>query len=190
MRISTTASRYALATFLTLCGLGAVRVDAAETLKPDMEKCKITFIGGKPDGTTHEGGFKKFKIDAKADFEDSANSSLRIEIDTESLFADDPKLEGHLKNPDFFDVKNYPKAVFESTKIEMGEEGGVVVGKLKMLNKTEEVKLPIKIEHTDALTKLTGKLKIDRTKWGMNYGVEGNKINKEVEVAFALEFKN
>ncbi len=183
MRIFITSSLVVLASLVTITS-----TSAAETLKPNMDKCKITFVGGKPDGSTHEGGFKKFKIDAQADFEDPTQSKIRIEIDTESLFADDPKLEGHLKNPDFFDVRKYPKAVFESTKIEASESAATLVGKLKLLDKTEELKIPLKVEHIDNQVKLSGKFKLDRTKWGMNYGTEDNKINKDVEVTVSLDF--
>jgi polyisoprenoid-binding protein YceI len=162
---------------------------AADTLKPDMEQSKIIFVGGKPDGSTHDGGFKKFSVEVSADFEEPSNSTLRIEFDMASLFADDPRLEGHLKNPDFFDVRKYPKAVFESTKIEANEQEATITGKLKMLDKTQEVKVPAKLEVTDEQVKMVAKFKIDRTKWGMNYGVEGNKINKEVEITAELVFK-
>lgn len=161
---------------------------AAEELKPDMEKSKLTFVGGKPDGTKHEGGFKKFDVTAKADFEDPSKSSLRIEIKTESIFSDDEKLTQHLMNPDFFDVRKYPKSVFESTKIEpKGESEATITGKLKLLDKVGDVEAPCEVEVTDTTVKLAGKFKLDRTKWGMNYG-EG-KINKEVEIAFELVFK-
>ncbi|MCA9132442.1 MAG: YceI family protein [Planctomycetales bacterium] len=163
---------------------------AAQPLKADLERSKISFVGGKPDGSTHDGGFKKFKIDAQADLEQPSNSSLRIEIQTASLFADNPKLEGHLKNPDFFDVRKYPTAVFESTKIEAGEHEGTIVGKLKLLDKVEEITVPVKIEHSDEATKLTAKFKLDRARWGMRYGLEGNKINREVEITAVLHFQH
>ena len=164
---------------------------AAETLQPVMDKCQITFVGGKPDGSTHDGGFKKFKIDAQADFEDASQSSLRIEIDTASLYADDPRLEAHLKNPDFFDVRKYPTAVFESTSIQSDDENqATIVGKLKLLGKVEEVKIPVKVDHSEDSVKLSGNFKLDRTKWGMTYGREGNKINKDVDVRVAFEFKH
>jgi polyisoprenoid-binding protein YceI len=163
---------------------------AAEPLKPDMDKCKITFVGGKPTGETHKGGFKKFKIDAQADFENPSNSSIKLEIETESLFADHPNLEGHLKNADFFDVRKYPKVVFESTDIKPAESEATLVGKLTMLGKTEELTIPLNVEHVDNMVKLSGKFKLDRTKWGMTFGTEGNKINKEVEVAVELVFNH
>lgn len=164
-------------------------VSAAETLKPDMEKCKITFVGSKPDKTSHSGGFKKFEIDAKADFEDANKSSIEVAIKTESLFSDDDKLTAHLKAPDFFNVRKFPKATFKSTKIEPTEEGkATITGKLTLLGKEGEVQIPVELGGSDGELKLTGKFKLDRTKWGMNYGK--GKINDEVDVAIEFVFKH
>lgn len=183
-------SRWLLATFAVAVsgffanGLSAI---AADPLKPNMDKCKITFVGHKADGK-HEGGFKKFEIDAKADFEDPTKSSLRIEIKTESLWSDDKKLTDHLKNPDFFDVRKYPTIVFESTEIEHADEGkATIVGKLKLLGKTEELKVPSTVEVTDETITIIAKFKLDRTKWGMDYGK--GKINDEVDIVAEMVFK-
>ena len=160
---------------------------AADPLKLDKEKSKITFVGSKTDGK-HSGGFKEFAVDAKADMEDPSKSSITIDINADSLFSDDEKLTGHLKNPDFFDVRKYPKIKFVSTKIEVaGEAEATIVGKLKLLDKEVEVKVPCKVEASDSSIVLNAKFKIDRTLWGMKYG-EG-KINKDVEIDAVLNFK-
>ncbi len=170
---------------ITAVWLTAGIASAADPLKVDLEKSKISFVGHKADGK-HEGGFKKFKVDAKADFEDPSNSSLRIEIDTSSLWSDDPKLTAHLKNPDFFDIRKYPKIVFESTKVAAHEDEGEakIVGKLVMLDKTEDLVVPVKFEVSEESVKVIATFKLDRTKWGMNYGK--GKINDEVDIAAEL----
>lgn len=176
----------AIATVVSMVSTNVAQ--AAEELKLDLEKSKIGFVGGKPDGTKHEGGFKKFEAKAMADFEDATKSSLSIKIKTESLWSDAEKLTAHLKNPDFFDVRKYPEAVFTSTSIEPhGEGSGSIKGKLKMLAKEVEIEFPIKVEMDGSMIKISGEFKIDRTKWGMNYG-EG-KINKDVELNVELAFK-
>ncbi len=160
---------------------------AADPLKLDKEKSKITFVGKKTDGK-HSGGFKEFTVDAKADMEDPTKSSLAIEITTDSLFSDDEKLTGHLKNPDFFDVRKHPKIKFVSTKIEVaGETEATITGKLTMLGKEIELKVPCKVDASDTGITLEAKFKLDRTKWGMTYG-EG-KIDKEVEIDATMKFK-
>jgi polyisoprenoid-binding protein YceI len=164
----------------------APQCSAAEKLKPDLEKSKISFVGHKADGK-HEGGFKKFDVEATADFDDPSKSSLRIEIKTDSLWSDDEKLTQHLMNPDFFDVRKYPKAVFESTEVVHAEDGSATLkGKMEMLGKTEEIEVPVKVEMDDKNVKIIADFKLDRTKWGMTYG-EG-KINKEVDIKAELIF--
>lgn len=160
---------------------------AAEKLTLNEEKSKITFVGKKPEGE-HKGGFKKFKVDAMADHEDATKSSLKIEFQIESLWADDPKLEAHLKAPDFFDAKKYPTATFESTKIEKdGDAAAKITGKFTMLGKTQEITVPVTVDANDEKIEINAKFKIDRTKWGMNYGK--GKINDEVEIMADLVFK-
>src|SRR5262249_12409272 len=89
------------------------------------ENTKITFVGSKP-GKKHEGGFKSLEGSIKMTILTPGQtpppgwarlSSIKVEIDTDSLYADDPKLTDHLKKPEFFDVKEFPKASFKSTKI-------------------------------------------------------------------------
>ncbi|MEX0818184.1 MAG: YceI family protein, partial [Pirellulaceae bacterium] len=135
-----------------------------------------------------DGGFKKFDAKANADFEAPENSSLNVEIDTNSLWSDNPKLTNHLKNPDFFDVRKYPKITFESTKLVPGKEGkGSIIGKLTMLGETKEIKIPVKSEVTDEQIIVDADFMLDRTKWGMNYGQ--GKVNNEVSVKAHLVFK-
>ncbi|MBY0456893.1 MAG: YceI family protein, partial [Gemmataceae bacterium] len=77
----------------------------------------VTFVGKKPDGK-HTGGFKKLTGTATVPDGDLTKMTVEVTIETDSLYSDDEKLTGHLKNADFFDVKNHPKATFKSTKVE------------------------------------------------------------------------
>lgn len=159
------------------------KVDALKLVK---EKSEITFVGKKTDGQ-HSGGFKEFKVDCEANFDDPSKSSITIDIDADSLFSDDEKLTNHLKNPDFFDVRKYPSITFESTKIEpSSDREATITGKMKMLDKTVEIKVPCKVTAGDSSVELKADFKIDRTAWGMTYG-EG-KIEKEVQVIATLTF--
>jgi polyisoprenoid-binding protein YceI len=174
-----------LSVMLSLMLMLSGAVHAADNLKADKEKSKIEFVGKKPEGK-HAGGFKEMKAEAVVDHESPNNSKLTIEIKSESLWSDDEKLTGHLKNPDFFDVKKYPTIKFESTKVEMDGEEGTITGKLTMLGKEVEVKVPIKGEVSDSSVKVIADFKIDRTKWGMSYGK--GKIDDEVSIKAELVF--
>jgi polyisoprenoid-binding protein YceI len=169
-------------------GLAAAVVgqaSAAEALKLNTEKSKIEFVGKKPDGK-HVGGFKKFKANATADLDNPTAGSLEIMIDTPSLWSDDEKLTNHLKNPNFFDVRKYPQVTFKSTKITANEESAKITGDMTMLGKKVEVTVPAKAEVTEESITVIAEFKIDRTKWGMEYGV--GKIDNEVDVTATLVF--
>ncbi|MEI8211755.1 MAG: YceI family protein [Planctomycetota bacterium] len=158
---------------------------SAEALKLNKEKSKVEFVGKKTDGS-HKGGFKEFTVDAKADTDSPDKSTINIEIDTESLWSDDAKLTEHLKNPDFFNVRKYPKIKFESTKIEVDGESATITGKLTMLDQTSEIKVPVKVNMSETSIALIADFKLDRTKFGMGYGK--GKIDDQVEISAELKF--
>lgn len=160
---------------------------AAEKVSLNAEKSKIEFVGSKPDGK-HEGGFKKFTAEAVVDLENPDDGELEMVIDATSLWSDADKLTNHLKNPDFFDVRKYPKIMFKATKIDHSEapEKVTITGMMTMLGKEVEVTIPTAATVTDEAITLKGDFKIDRTKWGMTYG-EG-KINNDVLIKTTLVF--
>ena len=143
-------------------------------------------MGKKSDGK-HDGGFRKFEAQADADFEHPENSSLSIKIDAKSLWSDNGKLTNHLKNPDFFDVRKYPTVTFESTRVVPGTDGaGKIIGKLTMLGETKELVVPVQSQLTEEQLTVDADFSIDRTRWGMDYGV--GEINNDVAVRARLVF--
>ena len=133
----------------------------------------IAFIGTKPGGM-HNGGFKTF--DGTIKVADGRISSISVNIDTASLWADDPKLTAHLKTPDFFDAKKYPKATFASTKIEKEN----VTGDLTLHNVTKSITFPVTLINEKGNFTLTSSFKIDRTDFKMNFGQ--GKVDNEVTI--------
>lgn len=178
--------RFALLLTLACCTAGLSA--AAEKLTLDQEHSHIHFVGSKADGK-HTGGFKKFTADAAVDVENPSEGSLEIVIDSASLFSDDEKLTNHLKNPDFFDVRKYPKITFKATKISHATDDAKasIVGKLKMLDKEIEITVPVVAEVSDSKITLTTDFKIDRTRWGMVYGK--GKVNDDVLINAVLVLK-
>ena len=175
---------------LALIAFVAAPLSAAETYKIVGEKSKVDFVGKKPDGE-HKGGFKKVAGEAQVDHESPEKGSIKMEIDTTSIWSDNNMLTEHLKNADFFNIRKFPKITFESTKVEISGEGeGTITGKLTMLDKTVETKVPVKASlNDDGGIQLVATFKIDRSKWGMVYGVENGKINKEVELTATILLK-
>jgi polyisoprenoid-binding protein YceI len=129
----------------------------------------IQFVGTKPGGK-HDGGFKELTGTAKIEGKDAATLKLDVEIDASSMYSDNAKLTQHLKSPDFFGVKENPKAKFVSTKIEKSGDGYKVTGDLTLCGQTKSLSFPAQIKADGGSLTLTSKFTIDRTQWGMTYG--------------------
>jgi len=142
------------------------------------DNTRIEFLGTKPDGDKHAGGFGfvegKIRITPEREFQ-----QLSIRILTKSLWSDAPKLTTHLKSPDFFDVNEHPEIIFKSTSLaDDGDGKYTITGDLTMLGVTKEIAFPILMGATSKGFTLTSEFKVDRTQFGMNYGVD--KIHADV----------
>lgn len=153
------------------------------------ENTKVTFVGTKPGGK-HNGGFKKLTGNATVTDGNIETLKIEVDIDTDSLYSDDPsgKLTAHLKNPDFFGVKDNPKATFKTTKIEKTDKGYTITGDLTMIGKTKAVSFPATVGEKDGVLSITSDFKIDRTQWGMNFGSKGQ-VDKDVAIKLAVTAK-
>lgn len=103
----------------------------------------------------------------------------------------------HLKDPDFFDVKKYPKGVFQLTKaIKANSDSSYnITGQLTLRAITREIHFPATIvkQGEDIVAKAS--VTIDRTKWGITYQsgsifgvVKDELLEDRVPVSLALKF--
>jgi polyisoprenoid-binding protein YceI len=166
-------------------GLAVPAVAADSTVTLTGDNTKITWVGTKGAAGKHEGGFKT--LSGTATVSGDALTAVKVEIDMDSLYADDPKLTLHLKSPDFFGVKNNPKSKFESTKVEKSDKGYTITGNLTINGKTKEVAIPAEVGYAGGTLKITGAVTIDKRDYGMTYG--GNKIDDPVAIKVTVEAK-
>ncbi|MCT4657192.1 MAG: YceI family protein [Cohaesibacter sp.] len=79
-----------------------------------------------------------FSFDEKA----PQDSKVSVEIDTNSVNSNHAARDKHLRSGDFLDVAKFPKATFESTKIEVtGDKTAKIAGNLTLHGVTKEVVL-------------------------------------------------
>lgn len=172
-------------TLLAAALLAAPALAEDATFKLTGENTTLKFVGTKKDGK-HEGGFKALTGTATLGG-DPTSLKIECEIDVTSLYSDNDGLTGHLKGPDFFNVKENPKATFKSTKVEKDGDKVKITGDLTLLGKTAPVTLTSAIEHKDGAFGLKSEFSIDRTKWGMTYG-EG-KVDNTVALTLSIAAK-
>lgn len=117
-------------------------------------------------------------------------------VDMKSLDAENKDLKKHLKSKDFFEVKKYPQAIFELNQAWAFKEGDQAFsGLLSIKNQTHPLDIPIHIEKKGSDWIMTGKMIVDRTKYGIYYNspnffdkLKGQAVADEFELVFELYF--
>lgn len=168
----------------------------AQDKKINAAKSKISWVGEKVTGK-HEGTINV--KDGVLNFKGGKLSGGNVTVDMNSINVTDlkagegkEKLEGHLKDADFFGTNKFAtsKVVFKSVK---AKTAGVytVTADLTIKNITK----PVTFDLTVGKNSATSTFKVDRTKYGIEYGSKsffesiGDKaIYDEFELTVNLQF--
>lgn len=142
----------------------------AQTKKIDPSKCTIEWLGKKVTGQ-HNGTIKL--KDGSLIFKKSKLTGGSFTVDMTSLTATDlqgeylGKLNGHLKSDDFFGTDKYPVSKMVFTKVsDKGQGKYTVTADLTI----KDIKNPVQFDVMVKGNSATGKIIIDRTKYGVKYG--------------------
>lgn len=173
-------------------GAAAKPAAGATTYKFDGADSKVGFVGAKVTGK-HEGTFKTFTGTVQIPGGDIEKGSVKTDIDVASVASDSPKLDEHLKTPDFFNVAQFPKATFESTKIVKGGENGAthtITGNLTLHGVTKSITFPAKVAVAGDSVTVDADFGINRKDFGIAYaGKADDLIKDEVLMKLAIKAK-
>jgi polyisoprenoid-binding protein YceI len=152
----------------------------ARTYAFGPDASKIEFIGSKVTGK-HNGGFKKFSGELRVINGRLAEAGNKVVIDTTSVWADNDRLTGHLKSPDFFNVAEMPTATFVTTSITQQGTNHNVTGNLTLHGVTKQISFPAKIQVSPETVEVAAEFFINRFDFEMRYpGKADDLIRKEV----------
>lgn len=153
----------------------------------------VTFEIGHFGTTTNRARFDKKQ--GSVEFDRAAKTGkVEVTIDTTSVNSGTAPFDKHLQSPDLFDAAKYPTIKFVSDKFSFnGDKVSEVTGQLTLLGKTA----PVTLKATQFNCYDSPMLKrevcggdfettIDRTQWGMNYGVEWG-FPKNVRLVVQIE---
>ena len=132
---------------LALTTMGALGIPAnasATTWELDPAHSGVEFSVRHMMVSTVKGRFEKVKGTVELDDKDVTKSNVEVTIDLSSVNTNEPKRDGHLKSPDFFDVVKFPTATFKSTKVQKaGKNKLKVTGDLRLHGVTKTVVLEV-----------------------------------------------
>ncbi len=120
-------------------------------------------------------------------------STIEVTIDTNNIFTGQQKFDDHLKSKDFFNVAQFPKATFKSTKVGKTDDNEAkVTGDLTLLGVTKPVTLEVELNKKgeNPMTKkqtvgFSAETKIKRSEFGINYAIPN--VSDEVEIQIEAE---
>lgn len=157
----------------------------ATVMKLDPAASQITWEGSKKLVKSSHNGTVKLKSGEVVMAGDMLTGGT-FEIDMTSIdnqdLASSPKdkakLEGHLKNDDFFAVDKNPTATFKISTVKplkpakAGDPTHEVTGDLTIKGKTNPITFPAVVTTTAGKTEAKANFVIDRTKWDIRYSSE------------------
>ena len=165
----------------------------AATYAIDPTHTFVTFEISHFGATTNRGRFDKKQ--GSVEFDRAAKTGkVDITIDTTSVSTGTPQFDKHLQSADLFDAAKHPTIKFVSDKFSFnGDKVSEVAGQLTLMGKTA----PVTLKATQFNCYDSPMLKrevcggdfettIDRTQWGMNYGVEWG-FPKNVRLVVQIE---
>src|SRR3954471_10048392 len=161
-------------TGIAMLALGSGAALAADTYTLDSSHSFPRFSINHFGFSTHRGQFNKTAGKIVLD-RAAKTGSVEITVQTASIGTGDPKLEEHLRSPDFFNVEKFPTMVFKAKTIKFnGDVPQSAEGELTLLGVTKPLTLTISnvvcAQHSfykkeDCGAEVTGKLK--RSDFGM-----------------------
>ena len=142
-------------------------------VRVNAENSTIKWIGSKV-ASSHEGNVSIQKGMLMIDHGTLVGGQFSIDMtsisNTDMEGRKKERLEWHLKNTDFFDVEQFPLAIITITKAVKGDDNSYkIVADLTIKGITHPVTFPAKITVNGLNCSATAKIKIDRTKWGVEY---------------------
>jgi len=187
--------RKSLFSLLAVAAATALTAGAAQAANYAIDPTHtfVTFEIGHFGTTTNRARFDKKQ--GTVEFDRAAKTGkVDISIDATSVNSGTPPFDKHLQSADLFDAAKHPTIKFVSDKFTFnGDKISEVSGQLTLLGKTA----PVTLKATQFNCYDSPMLKrevcggdfeatIDRTQWGMNYGVEWG-FPKNVRLVVQIE---
>ena len=123
---------------LTLVVYGSA-ASAADEYAYDLVHSSVSFKARHLDISWIHGRFNEVEGKFSIDRQDPSQSTFELTIKTDSVDTANNARDEHLRQPDYFDTKQFPTIEFKSTSAKAIEGGYKVTGNFTMHGKTKEV---------------------------------------------------
>ena len=162
----------------------------------DAEHFSIAFEAGHIGFQQQLGFFLEASGSFSYDTETQQLGAGRVEINAESIFSNNEDRDDHLRGRDFLNARRHPLIVFEASEyIPVDASTGTLKGNLTIIGETHPVELNVFLNkqarypfgHRKETLGISANAVINRSQWGMDYGVGNNMVGDEVKLRFEFE---
>ena len=185
--------RFAPALITLAVSMAVVNPATAGTYAIDPSHTNAMFEANHYGTSTNRGRFGKAEGSVQFDRQ-AKTGSVEVSIDVAGLNTGTAALDKHLQSADFFNVASHPVVKFSGDKLSFtGDKVIEVAGMLTLLGQTKPVTLKANQFNCYTNTMLKREVcggdfeaTIDRTQWGMDYGVKYG-MSKSVRIVIQVE---
>lgn len=142
MRRILSAGLLTLTVTLAVCGTSQIAL-AADEYAYDLVHSSVSFKARHLDISWIHGRFNEVDGKFSLDRDDPTKSTFQLTIKTESVDTANAARDEHLRQPDYFDTKQFPTIEFKSTRVKAIEGGYEVTGDFTMHGTTKQITFPL-----------------------------------------------
>ncbi|MFT5894876.1 MAG: cytochrome b561/polyisoprenoid-binding protein YceI [bacterium] len=185
-------SRIATALTLLMAAAGTLFwINASQGGAPILAagESEVSFIADVT-GEATAGIFTSSTVVATLDETNPANSTISATVITASITSENYQVAGSLPDADWFDVENHPEAIFQSSSVEAGVNGELLVtGDLTIKGLTQSVTFTMILSTEDERRIARGSFPIDRREFsmGLESQATADYVGFEVQIKFRFE---
>jgi len=172
---------------------GSARTAKAEVWKLDPVHCAAMFRVHHAGAGQFWGRFNDVSGTVMWPRDDSVAPIFDVVVKARSIDTGTAKLDRHLQSPDFFNSIEFDTLAFKSTSAErIGERMWTVKGNMTMLGQTKPIEAVVEVtgvvgNPVVAKAGWEAIFSIDRSDFGMTWGVDNGALGDEVKLIIALE---
>jgi polyisoprenoid-binding protein YceI len=159
---------------------------AQQKLLPAQSEISFT---SKQMGVPVDGKFKRFDAQLAFDPKKPETAKIAMNIDLGSVALGTAETEAELAKPDWFAVKQFPQASFQSTTVKpLGGGKYDVAGKLNIKGVSHDIVVPVTLAQAGATTNASGAFTIKRLDFKIGEGdwKDTSMVANDVQVKFKL----
>ncbi len=174
---------------------GTLKAEPA-TFEIDDEHFSIAFLVDHVGYANQLGQF--LQAEGRFVYDEDANElhSGEVIIQADSVFTNHERRDNHLRDSDFLHADRHATIRFEATEWQPGNgRSGTLVGELTLLGETRPVELDVTLNkaaeypfgHQRHTLGFSARASIERSEWGMTYGIDDGLVGDTVELIFEFE---